>query len=551
MELRLKELIEEAFQKCKKDILKHTTSNIPAAMPQRLNFDQLDKSAPRYCDFLEEKKNIDQIPSLNNIQKPLRILYKCFDYIEMSPQKSVVHQKTYVINKAKRIKNNLEGYLKNTKIISLNESEGFLEQIFKFWITKANKLAEYDKLDLAEQITANELSIFYLLGEPGIGKTALLNYIFSINANKLRDKNIIWIRVDLNNPWGLNLRLQHRLLNKFLKIFSKYYLFNRRYNFDNNFLIKLKHYLINKNKLFFNSEAETACIVDEFIRFLKRIHKESTKGKNININLEIKQSALSTENILDLIEQTISYLQSEYNYGFIFIFDGLDSVTLDRIQYKLYCDWIEQIMTLLNNRNNNIYKAVYIISMRDYSFIHYWLKLFKTRKFPRGDYVIMRVNQVPFYDILSKRFDYALDMCKNHSCNIKKVAFWNIKNNLIDIVCMSLYGLTAEEFAQQFVSNKNRKREEYDITLELCNANYRAMMRFFRELLLVVSGLLGERTFEILSSKTGYECLQHFDGKQWAVHRVLLFGDIGATAYRNRISYDINGDPIVKTDRDL
>jgi hypothetical protein len=248
-----------------------------------------------------------------------------------------------------------------------------------------------------------------------------------------------------------------------------------------------------------------------------------------------------------LISNTIHFIQKHHEYSYIFIFDGLDSVTLDRVQYEHYIMWLNEILSVLNN-NQGLFKAVYLITMRDYSFIKFFLDLHKTDRQHFKEHVILRVKKASLYEILSKRFNRVIKLAETENITINRASLWSIKNNLIDIINMALYGMTPKDFDSVYTSNKSNNRKDYDLIQALCNGNYRSVLRFLRQTILILSHLKRYNLYHFLGNGTGYErCLKFFDGNSWAIYRILLFGDCGQCAYRNRVSYDSSGKIITET----
>lgn len=550
----VKKMVHEAFKRSR-DVFNESYRHleIGAERTVRLNTFPFGDTGQTYAGFLEDHKDYAKLPSPGDFDDIILTIHNTLDYIRMSPDKAGEHKRTYVINKSMKTQVNIQSYLRNNENIILNSCEGELMQIFDFWLNKARQFANYKNVIPPKKMRLRQQSIFLVVGEPGIGKTALLNYVFSVRAKDMLDpkNNIMWIRVDLNDARDMRLGLKERLTSKFLRIFARYYAYNKHYQFDEKYFRDLYHYFVESFKDDTNGprikKQQFEYYIKNFFRMLKKIKEVEQNGQTFRVDHDYRAYDMSFDWVSSLTLAMMSHIQLKKKFGYIFIFDGLDSVTLDRIQYEVYRSWLTEIDSVVDNDKNK-YKALYIVTMRDYSFIHFFFRVLHGRRRTGEEYVITRLQQMPLSTIISKKYDLALERMSEYQIKVTKVHLWNMKNNIVDIVNMCLYGLPAKEFSEQYVLDKSKKREEYDLIRLLFNNDYRAIMRFFRTLLLMLSNTLKPQTFNILSSGTGYEkCLRYLDGKEWAVYRVLIFGDCGEKAYSNRISYEINGDPRMKS----
>jgi len=518
---------------------------------ERLNDMEYGKNDETYDEYLQNHKKTEKLPSLTNLPEEMIIIHNGLNYIKMSPEKADEHRDTYVIEKSKYFQVNIEKHLVNPDDY-LNRNDGFLKQTLHYWIKKAQVLAEFDNLKYGQKLKAQRLTTYYLLGQPGVGKTALLNYLFSTGAVDLLGKDVIWLRVDLNDPADSGLALEKRLFMKFIKIFCRFYLYERKQLLSKiDFFTELREYLINiskKNNYF--SDANDSIInyhIDEYLRLVKEFVPFAKLDKKITLNKLLEEYDVDLKLFVLLSGSLMTFLQNEYKYGYIIIFDGLDSVTLDRIQYETYCEWLNEFGSICDNTKKYYFKSVYIVSMRDYSFVQFYLNVLKENNRLKEEYSILKVRQKNFYSILSSRFNLIIKLLIDSGYSIKKTDLWNIKNNLIDIVNSCLYGLSFADFSKQYIEYEKVKREEYDLITNLCSGNLRAVMRLFRHVIVMLGSIWGDKCFEYLSNSTGHKgCLKHLDGKEWAIYRVLIFGDTGTNAYRCKISYDFGGNANIK-----
>ncbi|PKN62238.1 MAG: hypothetical protein CVU57_25155 [Deltaproteobacteria bacterium HGW-Deltaproteobacteria-15] len=68
-------------------------------------------------------------------------------------------------------------------------------------------------------------SVFMLVGERGVGKTFLLNHFFTIYHKDLDDKNIVWVRINVSQDFGVEKPdVRHWLLSQTTYVVLKYYM---------------------------------------------------------------------------------------------------------------------------------------------------------------------------------------------------------------------------------------------------------------------------------------------------------------------------------------
>lgn len=544
-------LINKAFDSVRKEFINvRRNHGNEWKHKERLNDFEFGISDENYDEYLNNNKKINNIPSLVDINDEIHIIHELLSYIKMSPSKVYEHEKTYVIDKSKYFQLNIEKYLVNPDD-QFNRNDVFVKQILKYWIEKSHDLANYNELNYGHKLKALRLTTYYLLGQPGVGKTALLNYLFSIGANELRSNNIIWLRIDLNDPSDIGLALEERLFLKFLKIYCRFYYHEDKRLSDSKYIDDLSNYLFEYAKKYkYFGIAEDNIVRFHVNDYMSMINDYVPRAKNdLKISLEeILKGRSIDDNIFKLFTGSLmTFLQRKIGLGYIIIFDGLDSVTLDKVQYETYCEWLNEFATVCDNTKIDYFKSIYIVSMRDYSFVQFYIKVLKENKRSKEEYSILKVKQKDFYKILTSRFDLIVEILNDAGFKTKKSELWNIKNNLIDIVNSCLYGLAVSDFSEKYIENESVKREQYDLITNLCSGNLRAVMRLFRYIIVTLGSIWGDKCFEYLASHTGYKgCLKHIEGKEWAIYRVLIFGDPGGNAYRCKISYDFGGNANIK-----
>lgn len=499
-----------------------------------------------YQFFFEKNKSLRRMPTVGYLDKRLQYLYDKINYIPMSPNHKDDHMATYIIKKSRKRKiRNIEAYIDNMEWIELNYSKEELEKIFKFWMEKSIEVSRRDKFNFSMFYH----TVYLLIGDPGIGKTALLNYIFSVNANKMIRKNIFWIRIDLNNIDNLAIDIEIRKRLKFLKIFTAKYAYNTKRKMGENFMDEMQQYLISKLSEWEGGEKhfyeKCKVEVDDFMDLIKDLRMEQRNGSKLSVHTFIDQyDHLDKRKVSRLSGYIMEYLQTKFSYSFIIIFDGLDTVTLDSIQYKHYKRWVKKILTIVNNRQYSAYRAVYIITMRPYSYIDLYIN---QKSIIRDNRSIVKclVRPYPLQEVVKKRFEYALTKIKKDKIGLPSSSedFWNISNNLLDMINCSLHGLSVKEFQKDFIEKKYWENPEMDLFSTITNGSLRATMRFLRTLIVVIGNELTREPYQKLASKRGYDgALKHISGKEWIITKVLIFGDRGSILYKSRIDYSNTGE---------
>ena len=547
-----KALIDEAFQKIEghKEISElhlqeyDDTYRINYAIRQRYD----DKN---YQTFFEEHKDVNAFPNISKMNQDLALVCKYLSYIKMSPAMSDTQKAIYEIDHGESSESDIDNIIAAKRILSANKNDVRLKAVFNFWKKKAKLLKDYYK---QTQIVRRGMvfhSTHILTGKPGVGKTALLNYVFSVYAKELLEERVMWIRVDLNDALEGKKRLSHRFSRKFIQIFCRYY-----YNVEGKKcswqlspedirLYKIFFAEVNDARKILNKKELEILSVDNFI---DKIDEYMVNSKTINISVFDYFDRYEQKYVPTYANILLEFLQKNYDYSYIFIFDGLDSVTLDKVQYKEYENWLTQIIRLADNRTRTQrFKGLYLISMRDVSLINYKKNVMDRADSDQEIHSILRVESKSLYRILNRRFRYIESELKKQAVTTSMPQLWNVKNNLLDIINVCLYDVSIEGFCEKYVK-ATITREDYNLLNYVSNNNTRALMRFFTHVIQILQSTWHENSFFYLSSSPGYDsCLKYLEGKEWTIHRILLFGDCCSGTYCNRYEYDSMGEMTVKS----
>lgn len=540
-------LVNDAFERCNEIFKqKFKDSDLTAENTLRLNFKEFDSFSGETYEVYYERHKKDKYFS-TNVNDPIYTIRKSFQTLHMSPGLKDDHLLTYVIDKEGERPKDIGKFLEVHKHIYINENKKLLTAIYNFWVNKSIKLLKThsSRLSEAEHDNFRRLCKYLIVGPPGIGKTSLLNYLFSVKAKELVDKKVLWIRVDLNHIESMYLRLRERLNSKFLRIFCKFYLFQDSYpEFDKIFFNDLQKYLsdyaFSSKKFLMLKDSQKSDLIFSFSKVMLSLI-DSTHKELDNI-VEFRNFEIDKNDAAYLVDEVITYIQKNCNYSYLFMFDGLDSVTIDLIQYEIFDGWLQEMWGVANNYDKP-YRAVYIVTMRDYSFIKYQQNIrrisskqpgsphqFKELKMKAQDTRGIMDNKVLLLHNNLKKAGFVFD--------IDRVK--NIKTNLYNLIFMCLNKLNPKDVL------KYESKDIFNSIDGLFEYNYRSLMRFFRELVPVVcDAFQKDAVYKIMQNSKATSFLDSLVGREWTIFRLLLYGDIGYGVYANRIQYQ-DGEPQIE-----
>ena len=185
-------------------------------------------------------------------------------------------------------------------------------------------------------------SRFFLIGEPGTGKTSFLNYILSVYTQEILIlQDTIIIRVDLNDAIMQKSNFENLILKKFYWIYRSY-------------LFEKKLYVPTKKEL---------------ISFFKEKYNLSDDDKNdiSKITRSITKMRSGAKNIEYLFIRTLmQFLTDKYKVSYIYIIDGLDYITLAEMHDKKFKSWLRQVDNYI--LTNKALRGSYVVTMRNISF---------------------------------------------------------------------------------------------------------------------------------------------------------------------------------------
>ena len=267
----------------------------------------------------------------------------------------------------------------NQEMLVINKSKEISRGFISFICNKAIQLKKDDGLDSISN------SKFFITGEVGVGKTAFLNYLFSLYHSELRKKNVIWIRVDLTKHYHGNATLEDSLDFQIARIYRQHYMKSK--------VSKSNTRFENFIRPFFQNEKDNLNQEIELNKALKDYYMPFDDKRTIPYNKNLQKSVKA-------------YI--EKYYGVIYIYDGLDKVRTTN-------DFDEKLDEVKNIINSEKFKSVYIFVMRYESQQDLLYKVFKYKELNqlsqlRGYGMSFRIVPSELSDIIDKR----IDLIKQH-----------------------------------------------------------------------------------------------------------------------------------------
>jgi hypothetical protein len=529
---QLEPIVDSIFRKAESIIKNEKT-------PFNGNFERLNQRKEYMERFTNWRKKHD-IPNKVIIEDPLiNNLYKNISHISMGPKKKIYFEKFYDLSE--RADNELMKhgiiYCLESKESPINYSKERVQQFFNLITEKAHEITN------VKPQTDYDYCKYNIIGPPGIGKTAFINYLFSINHDLLDKKKIIFVRVDLNDVTMLKLSLEERFCSKWMRIFAKYYFKNiiDAHKFELDF----RDFFVSSffNYSFFDRQSENKkhSIFDHYINSLHEIHPLSFNEFEFSIrSLETydrdNNVIISSKDLCLMTKLVISFLQKRDKWGYIIVFDGFDGVTFDQIQFEEYARWIDYIKLITTVKDNPLYKSIYIITMRDYSYLRVYhdRKQHEDSDTAKGlpDFKTLEIGQINFSRVINKRFEYIKMLLSYEKYN-------ELKHNLIYLMFMCF-----KQIDPYTAVNTEWDNIIQDISHVISN-NYRLFFRFLRDLLSLTYSLFEDKASQLLASvPETFDYLKQFRGLEWQVIRLLIYGTTNLQPFVNRTKYEMNGQPV-------
>ncbi|MDD2463143.1 MAG: hypothetical protein PHI97_04040 [Desulfobulbus sp.] len=503
------------------------------------------KNTRNYCQGFPLRLRKNNIPIEYNIDDPnIRKLVHSFSSFTMNPKHKSLFEKYYYTSEE-----NAEDYgtlttrdLVTEQLFQINSSKQIIHDFVQLLIEEARKLIHHQKGDDLKYCK------YAIVGRPGTGKTALINYCFSVYGEQLDEERIIYVRINLNEIIQDGQSLRTRMLSKWLRIFCKYYFRSEKFDdFKNHFVVcdeirsRIKKY---RSDCFpTKTQDDYDLMVNYFIDLLYDLHTKTFHSVEYSLQLSEKRSSngniiVSLEDLSKMTEILMSYVQVVKNWGSIIIFDGFDRVTFDKMHFDQFKSWCMEIKQLSSIEDNRFCKSVFIVTLRDYSirtfFRHNNQGSIQEYSQKGPNFLCLSIKNGIFKEIIEKRFE----MLDEKFPDIDVI---NIKRNLINLMYMSYNKCGPQKALDSDWKEVSKTFENIFVH------NYRLLFKYLRDLVyLIYRTLSGKYNISelIQSNPENKELLHAFMGQEWRILKLFITGTSKVVPFSNRISYGENGQPI-------
>ncbi len=524
-----------------RDLLETANLKFTAERPDQIRqFESEYESTRRSSRVkLNYEEHLDEIikdwPKNDHLSEDLEQIARLIDYIPMSPDKEPEHMQTYITNDALVEKISTEALLSSSTVQPINISRHRLRRVMSYWKDRAMQLAgkEIKKTIYNDVYSATR---FIIRGKQGLGKTALLNYLFSVNADScLFPNEIMWIRIQLDSMKEIGLKLQGKIYAKFLKVFCKDYLDNVRFPFKGDFLSKFELWVTGKANDYDPFElikCDIGSIVKKYIKMLSKIKYEASRNPLKKVSSIYEESGFEVDTANQFTIWLLSYIQNIHHYGYIFIIDGLDNIFINWIQRNFFREWMSKIDSVTNNLQHVDYRAIYVCVMRDYSVIDFYKNITKETILNR--FIEFRVDPQPLGEIVNAKCIYAARRLRNEGTFVRERTVQNIIMNTLKMVFIAL----RIKFKIESLPHKRRLIQLFNEFSPYVNDNFRATMRIIRVLVTNSTLILEENAFSQLShDRLSSETIKMIIRRDWLIYRMLLIGGFQTKLFKNKVKY--------------
>ncbi len=535
---------------------------------ERLNERKSQGDSSDYHEiFYHKTKHLNRPINLGGIDSRLLLIYEIMKHVPMSPSRKDDHDIIYTIMEKDGQIEFLDMVFDNEYPETMNKDMNMLSSIFIYWIDRAKDLISRPDLsdEYVKPIGKFVNCLYMITGRPGVGKSATINYLFSYYGNQMIDENVMFVRVDMNKVFGKAEKLRKMLLTKYLYIITRFYLYNE----DRGFGLSRMDDIMNDLIIFVSSEpyfkqafsdSTPNEVAKSFIKglagcnlLLNKDNKSADKNdyngsKHAGKSILLEYFDMDDQTIYLMIEWLMSYIQTNYNYAYIFVFDGFDNVTFNYSQERRFLSWLKEFDSIVSN-NLKLYSAVYIATMRDYSYIKYKRDNGGHEGSRANENIVnLKIERQPMWEIIQKRVNYAEFRAKKIDLDILRDEAINISRNLLRIIyiAMNPNGDIVREGAsiEYLVDHFHRVNAD----------NFRAALRIYRALIIVVADILGLDMYnELCKDELEKDTVLRIERAKWKIIKLMLYGTTGYRTYRNCIQFKPSGetpknDLIVKKD---
>ena len=400
----------------------------------------------------------------------------------------------------------------------LNQKEEDIRKFCNYLASLAQDMRIIDRKEASFDVQKSEiykLSRIYCLGPQGIGKTTLLNYMFSSYSMLLFKKRVLWIRIDFNlRKQRYFNNLSDAILSQFSIIFHKFYL----KSYETHVPVDWKDVKYYMERNFGNACAE-----------------DSENFRNLTFELNVFEQ-VSKQFILKFI----SYLR-EKGWAFIFIIDGLDRTSLEQYDTDTWKSLTESLSDTIYD--TQYIKAIFILSLR-YSSYKYLLEHFEDRwSISFNQHMAFYLYAKDLNKILMNKFLKAENTIIDRKKKKIKTEKDKSKYDLIDydflkifrnfILKISMNGLGLEE------------NDAYSKLLKISGYNYRIMFRCLQKVIEYFGWLIINHFFTYKGPKNLTELERDLDRKKYYVLKAFMMGNDLRKDYLSNYTYLFDGNTLV------
>ena len=225
-----------------------------------------------------------------------------------------------------------------------------------------------------------------LVGDRGVGKTAFLNHLFTVNNKYFDRQSVVWVRCDYTRRADKELTLEERLRWQSLRVIFKYY--DRESPHCGT--VRSFDFSDGNTKLMLRLEAAGGG--ESMSELRRRFHGERSILPHERLPRKVDDSAFLA---------TYQYLALDEHVGFIHIVDGLDRIGLMREQRDEFLAKREQVRNYLFDSNDGAPQVI-LVTMRSESVAE------STGHLPfRGHVASVVLEPSPIRPMLTRRLAYS------------------------------------------------------------------------------------------------------------------------------------------------
>lgn len=296
-----------------------------------------------------EPFDTSRFPSPANADFPFDKISDELIKIRAEPEFKNRHMRTYIFNnymnnESKEIidefRSDIEGEQCPNHAVnsSLKRARAFLQGLINI-SKKITFPKEEDDLSDAKKL---RISRIFMLGGPGIGKTTFSNYLLSVFAKDMLEKqDTLLLRINMNRWSSKPANFKRMILETFGRIYYEHFFLKGKWAIN---IPEFTKYVINQRR-----------VTDDEIEEMRDIEKEVAAFR--------RGARLPDENMLNHL---LKYFIYEMKKTVIFLFDGLDYVTLTEIKTRKFKLWIKDIENYI--LTNRAFPGAYVMTMRNTSF---------------------------------------------------------------------------------------------------------------------------------------------------------------------------------------